>query len=202
MCKGNPLTPERQWSNQTRERTIERAEEPPTQRPRLEDPASSIRWSRVDDAGHWVPATTVEDEEDMWTETDREVLWQQQVDDHIWKNNGQPACLCQEEWDELFSNTCENVTAHVCFCRSEFTGLTATRMTRGDELITSTESKLTQRALRNTLMTENGTDKLDNELITTLFKNITTLAQLHQFTRAEETTKDRPHNQKKRHITQ
>ena len=63
-----------------------------------------------------------------------EVLWQQQVDDHIWKNNGQPACLCQEEWDELFSNTCENITARVCFCRSEFTGLTATRMARGDEL--------------------------------------------------------------------
>ena len=33
--------------------------------------------------------------------------------------------------------------------------------------------------------TENGTEKLDNELITTLFENITTLAQLHQFTRAE-----------------
>ena len=59
------------------------------------------------------------------------------------------------------------------------------------------------RALRNTLMTGNGTEKLDNELITTLFENITTLAQLHQLTRAEEkTTKDRPHNQKKRHITQ
>ena len=60
-----------------------------------------------------------------------------------------------------------------------------------------------QRALRNMLMTENGTEKLDNELITTLFENITTLAQLHQFTRAEgETTKDRPQIQKKRHITQ
>ena len=70
----------------------------------------------------------------MWTETDLEVLWQQQVDDNIWKNNGQPACLCREEWDELFSNTCENITARVCSCRSEFTGLTATRMTRGDEL--------------------------------------------------------------------
>ena len=45
-----------------------------------------------------------------------------------------------------------------------------------------TESKLMQRALRNTLMTENGTEKLDNDLITTLFENITTLAQLHQFT--------------------
>ena len=42
-----------------------------------------------------------------------------------------------------------------------------------------------QRALRNTLMTENGTEKLDNELITALFANITTLAQLHQFMRAE-----------------
>ena len=42
-----------------------------------------------------------------------------------------------------------------------------------------------QRALCNMLMTENGTEKLDNELITTLFGNNTTLAQLHQFTRAE-----------------
>ena len=49
----------------------------------------------------------------MWTEMGSEVLWQQQVDDHIWKNNGQPACLCQEEWDEFFSNTCENIT-HIC----------------------------------------------------------------------------------------
>ena len=45
-----------------------------------------------------------------------------------------------------------------------------------------------QRALRSTLMTENGTEKLDNELITTLFENITTLAQIHQFTRAEGKT--------------
>ena len=50
----------------------------------------------------------------------------------------------------------------------------------------TTESKNMQRALRNTLMTENGTEKPDNELITTLFENITTLAQLHQFTRAEK----------------
>ena len=104
------LTPERQWSNQTRERTLE---EPPKRRPRTGNPASSIRWSRVDDPGHWVPATTVEGEEDRWTETDPEVLWQQQVDDHIWKNTRQPACLCQEEWDELFINTCENIR-HIC----------------------------------------------------------------------------------------
>ena len=65
---------------------------------------------------------------------DFEVLWQQQVDDHIQENNGKPTCVCQEEWAELFSNTCENITAKVCFCQSEFTGLTATRMTRGDEL--------------------------------------------------------------------
>ena len=32
------------------------------------------------------------------------------------------------------AKTCENITAQVCFCQSEFTGLTATRMTRGDEL--------------------------------------------------------------------
>ena len=42
-----------------------------------------------------------------------------------------------------------------------------------------------QRALRNMLMTENDTEKLDYELITTLLENITTPAQLHQFTRAE-----------------
>ena len=119
-------SPERQSSSQTRERTFERSDEPPTQRPRLENPASSIRWSRVDDPRHWVPATAVEDEENMWTEMDSEVLWQQQVDDHIWENNGKPTCLCQEEWDKLFSKTCENITAQVCFCQSEFTGLTAT----------------------------------------------------------------------------
>ena len=103
------------------------------QRHQLGNPASSIRWSRVDDPGHRVLATTTKDEENMWTETDPEVLWQRQVDDHIWENNGQPACLCQEECDEFFSKTCENITARVCFCRSEFTGSTATRMTRGDE---------------------------------------------------------------------
>ena len=70
----------------------------------------------------------------MWTETDPEVLWRQQVDDHNWENNGQTACLPEEEWDEFFSNTCDNITARVCFSRSEFTGLTATKMTRGDEL--------------------------------------------------------------------
>ena len=43
-----------------------------------------------------------------------------------------------------------------------------------------------QRALCNMLMTENGTEKPDNELTTTLLENITTLAQLHQYKRAEE----------------
>ena len=127
-------TPERQSSNQTRERTLERLDEPPTQRPRLENPASSIRWARVDDPRQWVLTTAVNDDENMWADMDSEVLWQQQVDDHIWENNGKPACLYQEEWDELFDQTCENITAKVCFCKSEFTGLTATRMTRGDEL--------------------------------------------------------------------
>ena len=73
-----------------------------------------------------------EDEEDMWTDSDPEVLWEQQVD--IWENIGQPARLSQEEWDEHFSNTGDNITVHVCFSRLEFTGLTATKMTRGDEL--------------------------------------------------------------------
>ena len=76
-----------------------------------------------------------------------------------------------------------------------------------------------QRALCNMLMTENWTEKLDNELTTTLFENITTLAQLHKFKRAEGKTKYSLHHrvttmigywshayqspvQKKRHITQ
>ena len=40
--------------------------------PRVENPATSIRWSRVDEPWHWVLATTTEDEEDMSTETDPE----------------------------------------------------------------------------------------------------------------------------------
>ena len=57
------LTRERQSSHQTRERTIERADEKPTKRPRLENSATSTRWSGVDDPRHWVPPTAVEDEE-------------------------------------------------------------------------------------------------------------------------------------------
>ena len=49
-----------------------------------------------------------------------------------------------------------------------------------------------QRALRNMLLAENGTEKLDSELVATLFENITTLAQLHQFTRAEGKNNKRP----------
>ena len=64
------LTRERQLGNQARERAVERADEPPTQHPRLENPASSLRWSSAGEPRHWVPATTTEDEEDMWTETD------------------------------------------------------------------------------------------------------------------------------------
>ena len=65
------------------------------------------------------------------------------------------------------------------------------------------KAELMQRALCNMLMTENGTEKLDNELITTLFENITTLAQLHQFTPCWRKKQQKvPPVQKKRHITQ
>ena len=59
---------------------------------------------------------------------------------------------------------------------------------------TPTESKLTHSAQRNTLRTVNGRENWDNELISPLFENITTLAQLHQFTRAEGTTEETSHN--------
>ena len=59
-----------------------------------------------------------------------------------------------------------------------------------------------QRAPRNMLMTENGTEKLDNELITTLFENITTLAQLHQFTRAEGKKQQNTDHPSRRNVTE
>ena len=51
-----------------------------------------------------------------------------------------------------------------------------------------------QRALHNTLRTENGRENWNNKLISRLFKNITTLAQLHQFPRVEGTTEETSHN--------
>ena len=58
-----------------------------------------------------------------------------------------------------------------------------------------------QRALCNMLMTENGTEKLDNELTTTLFENITTLAQLHQYKRAEEKNNKNTIHPSRRNVT-
>ena len=97
-------------SNQARERHHEVVDELPTQRPRLENPASAIRWSRTDESGHWSPITAPETEE-MWVETDPEMLWQQQVDDHVRENIGNPACLFQKEWIDLFVDTRDNITA-------------------------------------------------------------------------------------------
>ena len=45
--------------------------EPPAQRPRLECPASAIRWSKADEPGHWTPVTVLEVQEDMWIEADQ-----------------------------------------------------------------------------------------------------------------------------------
>ena len=120
-------------SNQARDHHHEVVDEHPTQRPRLENPASAIRWSKTDESGHWSPITVPEAEE-MWVETDPEVLWQQQVDDHVWENTGKPVCLFQEEWSDLFGNTRDNITAYLNFSQSKDTGLTATKMTRNDEL--------------------------------------------------------------------
>ena len=72
---------------------------------------------KTGESGHWSPIT-VPETEGMWVETDPEILWQQQVDDHVWENTGKPVCLFYEEWSDLFGNM----------------GLTATKMTRNDEL--------------------------------------------------------------------
>ena len=42
--------------------------------------------------------------------------------------------LFHEEWSDLFGNTRDNITAYVNFNQSKDTGLTATKMTRNDEL--------------------------------------------------------------------
>ena len=103
--------------------------------PRLENPASAIRWSKTDESGHWSPISVPERErEKISDETDPEVLWQQQVDDHVWENTGKPICLFDEEWSDLFGNTRDNITAYVNFNQSKDTDLTATKMTRNDEL--------------------------------------------------------------------
>ena len=88
-------------SNQMRERHHEVADEPPAQRPRLESPASAIRWSRTAESGHWTPVTGSDAEEHLWVETDPEMLWRQQVDDRIWENIGKPVRRFQEEWSDL-----------------------------------------------------------------------------------------------------
>ena len=66
------------------------------------------------------------------------------------------------------------------------------------------KAKLMQRALRNLLMTENGTEKLDNELITTLFENITTLAQTTPVHACRRKKQQRTSHisRRKRHTTQ
>ena len=109
-------------SNQARDRHHEVVDERPTQRPRLENPASAIRWSKTDESGHWSPITVAETEE-IWVETDPEILWQQQVDDHVWENTGKPVCHFYEEWSDLFGNTRDNITAYVNFNQSKDTGL-------------------------------------------------------------------------------
>ena len=98
-----------------------------------ENPASAFRWSKTDESGHWSPIT-VPETEGMWFETESELLWQQRVDDHVWENTGKPVCLFYEEWSDLCGNTRDNITAYVNFNQSKDTGLTATKMTRIDEL--------------------------------------------------------------------
>ena len=63
------------------------------------------------------------------------MLWQQQVDDHVWENTGKPVCLFYEEWSDLFGNTRDSITAYVNFNHSKDTGLTASKRTRNDELL-------------------------------------------------------------------
>ena len=118
--------------NQTRDRLHDVVDEPPMQRPRLENPASAIRWSKTDESGHW-SLISVPETENVRAETDPEILWQQQVDDHVWENTGKPNFLFHEEWCDLFDNTRDNITAYVNFNQSKDKGLTATKMTRNDE---------------------------------------------------------------------
>ena len=51
------------------------------------------------------------------------------------KTMGNQLASLKKSGMSFFSNICDNITAHVCFSRSEFIGLTATKMTRGDEFL-------------------------------------------------------------------
>ena len=62
--------PELMGAIERMEDLVRRADEPTN----TTSSAGESSQSRVDDPGHWVPATTTEDKEDMLTETDPEVL--------------------------------------------------------------------------------------------------------------------------------
>ena len=65
----------------------------PAQRPRLECPASAIRWSKADEPGHWAPVTVLEVEEDMWIEADRGVVAVAGWRSHLGKLRAASQCL-------------------------------------------------------------------------------------------------------------
>ena len=131
-------TPERQSSNQTRERTVEHADEPPTQRPRLENPASSIgsfvgQGLMIQDTGFppqlWKMKKTCG------------LIWILRCcgssKSTITSGRTMGSLLvCAKKSGTSFSAIPVKTSRHKCvFVGLKFTGLTATRMTRGDELL-------------------------------------------------------------------
>ena len=113
----------------------ELADEPPTQRPRLESLACVIRWSRTLTSLDTGLPSQLQKQKRCAFKHDPMMFSQQQVDDHIWENTGKRACLFQEEWSDLFGNTRDSIIpAYVNFNQSKDTGLTATKMTRNDEI--------------------------------------------------------------------
>jgi hypothetical protein len=66
--------------------------------------------------------------------SDHELLWREMVTESVWGNSGKPVLFHGPEMDALFGNSDENIVCEVRFVQDEFTGLTASKAHRTDEL--------------------------------------------------------------------
>ena len=98
--------------NQTRDRLNEVIDEPPMQRPRLENPASAVSSSETDEPGHWSPVSVPETEK-IIDETDPEILWQQHVDDYVWQTRASQSVFSMRSGATFFW---EHARQYHCVC--------------------------------------------------------------------------------------
>ena len=132
-------TPERKLSNQTRERTIARADEPPTQ---LDNPVPFVgqELMMIQGSGSlprmWKMRKTCGPKRILRCDgSSKSTITSGRTMGNL------PVCGKKSGMSSS-AITSENRTAHVCFCRSELTGLTETRMTRGDVLPSTHDTRI------------------------------------------------------------